>query len=145
MVNTIYRTDFYQWTVAQADHLRNEEYAELDVPNLIDEIEAMAAKERRELTIRLARIMEHLLKLTCEPRSKAVRGWQQSIEDQRLELEVLLAENATLRMRVDDFIPNAYKIALRLANGKMKCKVEDFPSACAWTAAQMLDLDWLPG
>ena len=144
MTTALYETDFSKWAVAQADHLRNEDYADLDLPNLIDEIEAMAASDRRELTKRLARIMEHMLKLTCEPKSRAVRGWKTTIDEQRLELEILLDENATLRATIAEFIPNAYKLARRFADGKMKCKIEDFPEHCPWTSKQLLNPNFWP-
>jgi len=47
MTTATYETDFYTWTVQQADLLRNEEFEELDLPNLIEEIESMGKSQRR--------------------------------------------------------------------------------------------------
>jgi len=144
MPTKLYDVDFSQWAVAQAEHLRNEEYAELDIDNLIDELEAMAARDRRELTRRLGCITEHFWKLNCEPNSDAVNNWKTTITNQRAELWILLKENATLRSRTEDFIPDAYLLGLRFADGKMQCKAEEFPARCPWTSEQLLDPNFWP-
>jgi len=144
MTNTIYRTDFYAWTLRQADLLRNEDYADLDRVNLIEEIESMGASERRELDHRLTTIMEHLLKLTCESQSSARAKWKRTVLTQRIDLSKLLRGNATLRATVANFIEDAYQDALKLAVAGTRCSRDNFPAHCPWTAEQILDEDWLP-
>ena len=63
MTTKLYDVDFSKWAVAQADHLRNEEYAELDLNNLIEEIEDMAQRHRDALENDLFVVLHHLLKL----------------------------------------------------------------------------------
>ena len=46
---TSYETDFHQWIDEQAALLRTGQYGRLDVPHLIEELESMSARERREL------------------------------------------------------------------------------------------------
>ena len=144
MTTKLYEADFSQWATQQAALLRSEDYGDLDVENLIDELEAMAARDRRELTRRLGRIAEHFLKLSCEPNSDAVNNWKTTITNQRAELWLLLKENATLRSRTEDFMPDAYHLGLRFADGKMKCKAEEFPERCPWTSEQLLDPNFWP-
>ncbi len=78
-----YRTDFYIWTQQQADLLRNEAYAELDLPNLIEEIESLGISRRSVLKSRLRTILEHMLKLTCEPESRAANKWRRGLPSSR--------------------------------------------------------------
>jgi len=144
MTQLLYDTDFYQWTVAQASLLRNEEYADLDRHNLIEEIESMGASERRELDSRLTTIMLHLLKITNEPNSSAVRGWKTTILTQRTDLRKVLRNNATLRGAVANFVDDAYQDAQLLAADALQIEHINLPPECPWTAEQLLDLNWLP-
>jgi hypothetical protein len=145
MTTALYNTDFAQWAVTQADHLRNEEYAELDLPNLIEEIEAMAKRDRRDVESRLETILEHALKLRCEPEADAVAGWANTIFTQRNDLLRVLDDNMSLRANIDGFIEKAYRLARKAAARVTRCKIEEFPVDCPWTVEEILDEDWLPG
>jgi len=83
MTNVRYDTDFYGWALHQVALLRNEEYAELDVANLIEEIEAIARSEKRQLANRLRVLLVHLLKLSLDPHGDPARGWRSTIREQR--------------------------------------------------------------
>jgi hypothetical protein len=41
-VPTLYEQDFYAWTQAQVKLLRDGQFSEIDIPNLIEEIESLA-------------------------------------------------------------------------------------------------------
>lgn len=144
MTTKLYDTDFSQWAVAQADHLRNEEYSELDLNNLIEEIESMGASQRSELHKRLMRILEHMLKLTCEPKSRAIGKWRKTILTQRLQLTHLLKTNYTLRAQIATFVDDAYQDARLLAAAGSACAIEDFSEFCPWTSDQLLDPNFWP-
>lgn len=144
MTTALYETDFYQWTVKQAELLRGEDYAELDIDNLIEEIESMGKSDRREVGSRLTTIMEHMLKLVHEPKSRAKNGWKRTIATQRIELAKLLRDNYTLRSQIADFIEDAYSDARQLAAVGLDCSVAVFPVVCPWTAGQLQNIDWLP-
>lgn len=51
---TLYETDFYAWTQAQAALLRNHQWKQLDLQNLIEEIEFLRRQQRQELRSRLS-------------------------------------------------------------------------------------------
>ena len=48
MTTELYETDFYQWTLRQAELLRHEDYSDLDRNHLIEEIEDMGRSEQRD-------------------------------------------------------------------------------------------------
>jgi len=144
MTTALHDLDFYQWTVKQADLLRNEDYADLDLANLIEEIEEMGNNSKHELSKRLMRILEHLLKMQCEPQSRALRKWRRTILTQRLELDRLLSTNHTLRSQAGDYLPDAYRRAKLLAADGVECSVEDFSVNCPWSIEQVLDVSFLP-
>lgn len=58
----LYDRDFYAWTQAQAALLRNHQWSQLDLPNLIEEIEALGRQQHQELRSHLSLLLAHLLK-----------------------------------------------------------------------------------
>jgi hypothetical protein len=104
LTTALYTTDFYAWVKRQADLLKNEDYQDLDRANLIEELEAMARSERRQLVNRLRVLLTHLLKLTYEPDSNPTRGWQETVREQRRRLEILLEDSPSLRRDLPDAI-----------------------------------------
>ncbi len=143
MTTQLYNLDFYQWTQRQVDLLRNEEYENLDLENLIEEIAAMAKRDRRELESRLKIILLHLLKWKYQPMCQSNR-WADSLDEQRDEIAVLLRDSPSLRRELADLIVDAYARALRKAAKETKLATSVFPASCEWTMDQMLDQDFLP-
>src|SRR3954447_20535205 len=62
---TKYETDFHQWAFEQAQRLRSGE--PVDVENVAEELETLARSEERELTNRLAVLLQHMLKCEHQP------------------------------------------------------------------------------
>ena len=58
----LYETDFYAWTQQQANLLLYQQWHQVDLDNLIDEVESLGRKERQELRNRLSVLIGHLLK-----------------------------------------------------------------------------------
>jgi hypothetical protein len=81
----LYKTDFYAWTQEQALLLRNQEWGQIDLPNLIEEIESLGKQQHQELRNRLSILLGHLLKWQYQPQYRS-RSWLATIRIQRLEL-----------------------------------------------------------
>lgn len=154
MTTALYETDFYAWTMQQAELLKNEDFAEIDLNNLIEEIEGMGRSEQRELDNRLTVLLRHLIKLSCLPNSLPARGWRSTIREQRYRINRLLAQNPSLRSAVPDLISENYTEASDLAaddlandnltpDGRYSLGAT-LPIRCPWTPEQILDLNWLP-
>ena len=103
----------------------------------------MGKNDRRDVSSRLTTIIEHMLKLLCEPTSRAARGWRHTILVQRDDLTQLLEDNATLYAQIDDFIETAYRRARRRAASTTTCLIAEFPEICPWTAEQLLGDNFL--
>ena len=147
MTTALYELDFHSWAMRQADLLRHEEYAELDLNNLIEEIEDMAGRHRDALESHLTILLRHLLKLTCLPDSNPSRGWRLTIQEQRYRIKRLLAKNPSLRPLVPGLISEMYAEASDLA--RLDLANDDLagtplPPTCPWTTEQIIDLNWLP-
>ena len=141
----LYNTDFYAWTQQQAFLLQSEALEELDLPNLIEEIEAMGRSEQTELENRLEVLLAHLLKLTYLPdETQAQRGWRLTVSEQRRQLRRHLRKNPTLRARLADIVGEIYPDAVASAAEQSERSRQSFPPACPWPTEQILDENWLP-
>ncbi|MFN8495758.1 MAG: DUF29 domain-containing protein [Caldilineaceae bacterium] len=143
MTTVLYDTDFYSWALQQAELLRNEDYADLDIDNLVEEIEAMAKRDRRELLNRLKVILIHLLKWKYQPSHRS-KSWTDTLDEQRDEIDTLLDDSPSLRREVPDLIVKAYPKAVAKAAKETSLSPDLFPSRCEWTVEQLLDLNYLP-
>jgi anaerobic selenocysteine-containing dehydrogenase len=139
----LYDTDFYAWTQHQVDRLRAEAFEEVDWDNLIEEIAAMGAAQRRELTSRLQVLIMHLLKWQYQPDLRS-KSWSYTIRDQRNELAYLLEESPSLHTLLPERIARAYPRAVKNALEETGFLHSPFPTTCAYTAAQILDESFWP-
>ena len=142
-----YETDFYGWALRQADLLRHEEYAEIDLDNLIEEIEDMGRSQRDALESHLTVLLRHLLKLAALPNSNPSRGWRLTIKEQRQQIRRLLKKNPSLRPLLPDMVIDLYDDARELATDDLaldELAGSTLPVHCPWTVEQMLESDWLP-
>ena len=79
---TDYEDDFEQWCYEQAELLRQRRFAELDVPNVIEELEDMGKEQRRALSSSYRILIAHLLKWQFQPQLRS-RSWEQTIDRER--------------------------------------------------------------
>ena len=135
--------DFYAWSREQAALLRAGAFDRLDTEHLIEELENMGARERRELVSRLAVLLAHLLKWRYQPERRS-RSWQATIEVQRLDLADLLAENPSLKALLPELFAKAWRRAVILAVAETGLPKSTFPSAPEISPEQALDADFWP-
>jgi hypothetical protein len=140
--------DFYAWLLDQALQLRARRYELVDWEGLAEEIEAMAARERRELVSRLRILLAHLLKWQYQSRRRGENSWKRSIVVSRQEISELLGDSPSLLATRAEHLLKAYLQARRLAGTEMRLsKLEwesQFPAACPWTFEQVMDQDFMP-
>jgi hypothetical protein len=139
---SLYDTDFYAWTQAQAQALREKDWTAVDVDQLAEEIADVGNAVRFALESHLTRLLFHLLKLRADPRSHARHGWEVSIAQARDEI----AKRATgsLREHPARYLPTAYAQARRRALRLVVLPLEWLPETCPWSVAQVLDDDFFP-
>ena len=140
-MDSLYKLDFYAWTQQQADFLRSQNLEQLDVVNLVEEIEEMGRREKRELESRLEVLLMHLLKWQFQPNLRS-RSWQLTIKEQRLRLEKLLKENPSLKTIVAEYVISAY--ALAIISAEKETGLDTFPEICPYKAEQVLDGAFMP-
>jgi hypothetical protein len=150
-VGDLYDRDFVLWTEEQSALLRSAKGSNLplDWRNLAEEIESLGKSDRRALASHITRILRHLLKLAASPATAPRGGWQESIEDARGEIEILLDDSPSLRRGVDELIRKQSPIAAKRAATDLARQGE--PTEKVWarletggfTAEQVLG-DWFP-
>jgi hypothetical protein len=141
---SLYESDFYAWTAEQASLLRNQQWAQVDLPNLIDEIESLGKQQRQELRNRLGVLIGHLLKWEYQPQRRN-RSWLATIRLQRLNIVDLLEDNPSLNSAVEEALQKAYFKGVALAAGEANLPENTFPKNCPYRLLDLLNDRFFPG
>ena len=144
MPPNLYEADFYAWTKEQASLLRQHQWSELDLLNLIEEIESLGKQQRQELRNRLSVLMGHLLKWEYQPQRRS-RSWLATIRVQRRDTLRLLKDNPSLKSYLEDALLEAYENGRDLAMGETDLPEKTFPQKCSYSLTEILDHSFYPG
>ncbi|MFB2836486.1 DUF29 domain-containing protein [Floridanema evergladense] len=140
----LYEIDFYAWTLEQAKFLRKEDWNNLDIPNLVEEIESLGRQEQSQLESRLEVLIGHLLKWEFQP-SKRSKSWLFTIREQRRKILRLIGRNPSLQPYLPKALAEIYPDALDLALRETSLKEENFPQECPYSLEKILDAEFFPG
>ncbi|HEY9658839.1 MAG TPA: DUF29 domain-containing protein [Allocoleopsis sp.] len=139
----LYDSDFYAWTQEQVSLLKTQQWQYLDIPHLIEEVEALGRTERQELRNRLAVLLGHLLKWQFQSDRRS-NSWLSTIREQRVQIRLLLQDSPSLKPYLEQVFPDAYELGLALAMRETQLGETIFPEACPYTLEQTLNSDFLP-
>ncbi|MEO0708579.1 MAG: DUF29 domain-containing protein [Cyanobacteria bacterium J06649_5] len=106
--DSLYEVDFYAWTQRQSLLLRNRQWPQVDLGNVIDEIESLGKHQRQALRNLLAILIGHLLKWEYKFEKRS-RSWFATITVQRLDIGELIADNPSLKPYLSEALEAAYK------------------------------------
>ncbi len=140
----LYDIDFYAWTQEQASLLRNQQWSQIDVPNLVEEIESLGKQQRQELRNCLAVLIGHLLKWEYQSQRRS-RSWLATIDIQRLDIAALLKDNPSLKPYLEEALDVSYLKGVKLAIGETDLSRRAFPPTCLYRLAEILDDRFYPG
>jgi hypothetical protein len=143
MSTTLYEKDFYQWLEHTADLVREGRFEEIDREVLIDELEGLGTRDKRELANRLIILMAHLLKWQHQPEARS-SGSVGSIAEQRLQIAGQLEDSPSLRGMLADAAEKAYPKTIALAARETGLPPDRFPAECPFSLSQLLDETFLP-
>ncbi len=143
---SLYEADFAAWAFEQAAAVQRKDWAALDVPNLVEELESMGKQQRAELRNRLIVLLMHLAKWQHQPGGRALHGgsWQSSIDEQRVQIEDHLGDNPSLKPYVPEAMQRAWKLARIQAARETGMDIATFALACPYTFEQAMNEGWLP-
>jgi hypothetical protein len=147
-----YDVDFYAWTQRQGGLLRRlatgerVNDADLDWPNIAEEIETSGRSERGAVASCIRNIIQHLMKLEASPATDPRPGWRATVRRERVELEARLDDNPSLKPAVDGLIaremPRARRLAVASLDEFRETAVID-PQRLAYAKEQVLG-GWFP-
>jgi len=140
----LYEADFYAWTQEQASLLRQQQWSQLDLGNLIEEIESLGKQQRQELRNRLRLLIGHLLKWEYQPQRRS-RSWLATIRIQRRDTLELLKDNPSLKPYLEEALVLAYENGRDLAMGETDLPEQTFPQACPYSLTKILEDNFYPG
>ena len=141
---SLYETDFYAWTQEQATLLRNEQWSQIDLQNLIEEIQSLGKQQRQELRNRLSVLICHLLKWQYQSGRRS-RSWLATLRIQRLDIAELLEDNPSLKPYLEEALRKAYLKGVELAVGETDLPKRTFPVECPYNLIEIVDYDFYPG
>ena len=141
-MSDLYEQDVAAWAEQQARALRRRAANEIDWDNVAEEIEGVAASQKREVRSRLRVICEHLLKWRHASRRRP-QGWRNTLDEQRHQLEELFEDSPSLRGFAERALPAAFANGRR--DAERRVGMLGLPDdVCPWSLEQVLSIDFLP-
>ena len=135
--------DFFGWCFEQAELLRQKRFAEVDLPNIIEELESMGRNERLALLSNYTIVLLHLLKWRHQPERRN-KSWRLSLKEHWRRIEKLERSNPSLRSQAAAILSEAYADARSDAADETDLPLASFPADCPFALDQIRDLAWLP-
>jgi hypothetical protein len=106
----LYEDDVALWSERQGELLRKRaagelvNEADLDWPNIAEEIEALGRSERSSLRSKVTTVIAHLIRLEASPATDPRRGWKMIISRACGDIAELLNESPSLRRFIPDML-----------------------------------------
>jgi hypothetical protein len=138
--------DFHAWLLDQVAALRARDYESLDWEHLAEELEGMAARDKRRVEKHFRKLLLHLLKFKFEPEEQhRHKSWRDSINTAREDVEDMLAESPGIfQGKPDEVVAKAYRRARRKAVDQSGLPPSRFPEICPWTYDQIMTENFFP-
>ena len=145
MPDGLYERDALAWAERQADLLRRlaageRLNAEVDWPNVIEEVQDVGLSELRACQSLLEQALAHLLKLHVLPQSQAAKHWRDEIRAFLHDAQRRFTPSMRQRIGLDDLYGKAA--------GRARAAAEDgggtadtVPDACPFTLEELLSAD----
>jgi hypothetical protein len=132
---TLYDTDLNLWLETVISQLRSGDLENVDIENLIEELEGLAGRDKREIVSRLKTLIEHLLKRCYVNMPNEFRGWEVTIRTQRFELEQILEQSPSLKRQFIESFDKCFKFALQ----NVRSEYSQYPFPNTWQFSRGID------
>lgn len=139
----LYENDYLQWIENTVDRLKNRDFENIDLENLIEEIETLGRSEKRELESRLTILLMHLLKYKYQS-SKRSNSWRFTIREQRLRILKSFKDSPSLKNYFQNIFSEIYSDARALAADETGLNIDTFSKNSPFNIEFVLNYDWLP-
>jgi hypothetical protein len=137
----LYEIDDSLWLEETIELLRNRQFDQLDLENLIEELEALGRRDKASIESLFIHLIEHLLIYEYWLSEREYNGnhWRREITNFRFQLDSLLTTN--YRNYLLNNQTQLYLKGKKLATEKSGL---NFPEKCPYNLKQLLDENWLP-
>jgi hypothetical protein len=132
-----YEEDYNLWLDQTITALRAGRFEELDVNALIDELESMSKRDKREVLSRLKVLLMHLLKWQYQS-NKRTASWEITIRNNREEIQQILLDSPSLKSYPALVLEQAYISARQNASTETGLPISTFPETCPYAIAEIL-------
>lgn len=143
MTQTLYEQDFYSWIREQSELLQQQQFNQLDLPHLIEELEDLGNRHYDQLESRLTQLIAHLLKWKIQ-HWKRTNSWRASIRFQRTAIAKLLRRNPGLKSRLEEAQSESWAEARDLAIAETNLDDKMFPIDNPFTLIDLMNPDFWP-
>lgn len=127
-----YARDLYRWSQEQARAIRDGRWNAIDRENVAEEIESVGKNEFDRLVGALRTLMLHVLMWDRQTESRT-RSRMFSIKHQRNEIDDLLKDSPSLRLRLAQAIERGYRQARIDALLETELDDDAFPATCPYS------------
>ncbi|WP_107667313.1 DUF29 domain-containing protein [Cyanothece sp. BG0011] len=136
-----YETDYYQWTIEQADALRKlintnqglKHLDKLDWDNIIEEIEALGRSEYNAVVSLLIRQIEHRLKIDYVPLKDCYRKWQGEV--MVFKVNMSRKYSPSMKLKLTENFEGIYQDAVKIVKAEYDV---DLPEECPYPLEELL-------
>jgi hypothetical protein len=135
--------DFYAWTQANANLLKQRKFEEIDVDHLIEELEEMGNSNENQLISRLGVLIAQLLKWQLQPDFRC-RSWSGTIREQRIRIKRLLRKNPSLKILMASSVKESFEDALAILEKETPIDLNLLPATCPYTLEELQDDEYYP-
>ena len=127
-IKSLYEKDYALWLDRTIADLKDRKLDSIDWENLIEEVESLAGRDRRELQSRLITLLEHLLKRKYVNLPECYRGWISTVIREQQEIENILKQSPSLQSYYYQSFEDCWAKALKRV--KKEYDQFNFPSEC---------------
>jgi hypothetical protein len=143
LTQTLYETDFVAWAERMAALLKQRQFEDLDLINLVDEVQDLSRRERQALYSNLKVLLMHLLKWQFQPEQRS-NSWNASITEHRQRINRQLKESPSLKTYLAQIWTECYQDVRQLASKETGLGLDLFPLNSPYAELNALDDHFLP-
>jgi hypothetical protein len=139
----LYERDFCLWVERALVLLREGNFKDLDLENLLEEIADMSNSQKQALESNLKIILMHLLKYKYQA-NKRTNSWRYTIVEHRQRIRKAFKNSPSLKRHFLDEFADVYLEARQLAAIETGLSINNFPLECPFSIEQSLDEVYFP-
>ncbi|GBL14383.1 hypothetical protein MTo_01681 [Microcystis aeruginosa NIES-1211] len=152
METNLYEHDYYLWLEKTISLLKNRQFSELDLEDLIEEIKYISRRERQQLGSLLTKLLEHLLKLTYwQSKSNYNKNkWRREILNFRIQIKRIISNkkdgthHKNLVSYLTEILDQCYEDACHLFVEGSSINKRPLSATPIGAIDQILDENWFP-